>query len=99
MSLFVACFSASAKSKVQNVGVNGTIMLRWICAKTCILKYLFMFPVYVSHININKFFNYGYWVGTNKEIISLANKKILFHTCSVALALFQGLFARLATYL
>ena len=49
--------------------------------------------------NTNKYFNYGYWFGTNKEIISLANKKNLFHTCAVALAQFQGLFARLATYL
>lgn len=70
-------------------------MLRWNCAKTCILQYVFMVPMGT----INKYFNDGYWLGTNKEIISLANKKILFHTCSVALALFQGLFARLATYL
>ena len=51
MSLFVACFSDSAKSKVQNVGVNGTIMLRWNCAETCILKYLFMLP-YGEHKQI-----------------------------------------------
>lgn len=81
--------------KAQNVSQMEAIMLRWNCAKTCILRVC----VYGPYGDHKQYFNYGYWLGTNKEIISLANKKILFHTCSVALALFQGLFARLFLYL
>lgn len=87
MHSFVACLFSSAKSKVKNVAlVIGTPAVK----KNCV-------QIYIKVGKINKYFNYTWWLGTNKEIILLTDAKILFHTCSMGLALFQGLFAGLAT--